>query len=161
MEVIMKYFIKNINKILAELCGWLLIAMVIFIMIDIISRLIKKPIHGVAEIAVFVMIIAVYLGLSNCEENDEHIKVELVVPRIKGKYSQFIKLIQFLIEISITFIVLISVWKNFIMSYKTQESVTGTTPLPIWPVKFIMVIGLLFFFFQIGINFFNDSNNKV
>jgi len=149
----MKYYIGKINKLLAELCGWLLVAMIILTVVDIVSRFIKRPIQGVSEIAVFVMIIVVYLGLANCEERNEHVKVELIVSRLKGKFDKITKLLTFLIEATITFIIVYAVWKNFLISYRIKEALTGTVPLLIWPVKLLLLIGLLFFLFQILVNF--------
>jgi TRAP-type mannitol/chloroaromatic compound transport system permease small subunit len=45
-----------------------------------------------------------------------------------------------------------SVFMNAISAYQSNESIEGTVELPIWPVKFIMVIGLVFFFFQTLVN---------
>ena len=67
----MKRVVHKINQILSGFCGWLMLAMMILLVIDIVSRTMRKPIQGMAELSVFVMMVVIYLGLARCEENKD------------------------------------------------------------------------------------------
>ena len=148
----MKYFFHRMNQYLSAMCGWFMLAMMILLTIDIISRFIKKPIQGMAELSVFVMMVVIYLGLARCEEHKEHVGLEIVtnaLPPLIRRISIFLTYILALITVGLLFY---SVFKNAIASYQSNEAIAGTVEFYIWPVKFIMVIGLLFFFVQTLIN---------
>jgi TRAP-type mannitol/chloroaromatic compound transport system permease small subunit len=42
-------------------------------------------------------------------------------------------------------------------AYQRNETLPGYVEYPIWPTKFIMVIGLVFFLFQILVNVFDAA----
>jgi len=45
-----------------------------------------------------------------------------------------------------------AVTENALSSYRTNEAIEGTVELHIWPVKFVMVIGVVFFLSQTLVN---------
>jgi len=74
----MKSLFHKINQILSGFCGWLMLAMMILLGIDIFGRSVRRPLQGMAELSVFVMMIVIYLGLARCEEHKEHVNLEIV-----------------------------------------------------------------------------------
>ncbi len=62
----MKAFLHKANRLLAGVAGWLMLAMMVLLNIDIVFRSMDMPLHGLAELSVFVMMIVFYLGLSRC-----------------------------------------------------------------------------------------------
>jgi len=73
-----KLFFQKINQLLSGFCGWLMIGMMLLLVVDIIGRTINKPLQGMAELSVFVMMIVIYFGLARCEQHQEHVGLELV-----------------------------------------------------------------------------------
>lgn len=144
----MKHFFHQVNQIFSGFCGWLMLAMMILLVIDIISRTVAKPIQGMAELSVFVMMIAIYLGMARCEENKEHVALEFVLNYLPAAKRRIADLLTSLIAVGSVGILLYAVLLNAINSFQTHESLEGTVELAIWPVKFIIVIGLIFFWIQ-------------
>jgi len=155
----MKKLLTSINNLLAELSGWLISAIMIFLTIDFISRGISRPVQGVSEMAVFAMIATIYLGLAHCEEVNGHVRVEMVLNAMTPKLRAVVDLLVYLIALFCISVVLIAVWDNALSAYLEREAVVGPTPLLTYPVKFIMVIGLLFYLIQILINFIDKIRN--
>ena len=58
----MKNLVHRINRILAGFAGWLMIAMMLLLVVDIVGRAVDMPLQLMAELSVFVMMIVIYLG---------------------------------------------------------------------------------------------------
>jgi TRAP-type C4-dicarboxylate transport system permease small subunit len=148
----MRKFTHQINQVLAGFCGWLMLAMMLLLVLDVVTRLIGQPMQGMAELSVFVMMVVIYLGLARCEERKEHVSLELLrnfLPRGKRKGLDWINALLAVVTVGIFSY---SVIDNAISSFLRNESLEGTVELPIWPTKFIMVVGIVFYMIQ---TFFN------
>ena len=78
--MIKRLFIR-INHFFAEMSGWLLSAIMFLLIIDFVSRGIYHPIQGVGELAVFVLVAVVYLGIPHTEEVRGHVRVTAIISR--------------------------------------------------------------------------------
>ena len=155
----LRRFIDNVNRLLAEICGWLLCIMVLFLCFDIVSRTLKEPVQGVTQMAVFVMIIVVYLGLGQCEKFERHIKVTAVYERLPPTAQTYIGVFNYIIQIVVIGIITVAVGENVIYSLKKHEAVPGYFHLPIWPTKFVLFIGLVFYWLQTAVNLVDKIKN--
>jgi hypothetical protein len=66
--------------------------------------------------------------------------------------SAVFDLIMYLLVVGTMFVVLYAVTINAWGSYGSRQAIAGPTPLLVWPVKFVMVAGLLLYVVQIIIN---------
>jgi len=148
----MKRFTHKINQILSGFCGWLMLAMMTLLVMDIVARTMRTPLQGMAEYSVFVMMIVIYLGLARCEEHKEHVSLEIVLNALPATPRRIMEALSYLLSLGTVGLLLYAVTANAIHSYLRNESIEGTVEIHIWPVKFIMVIGLLFFLVQILLN---------
>ena len=158
--MIRRFFIK-INRFFAEMSGWLLTAIMFLLIIDFVSRGIYHPIQGVGELAVFVLVAVVYLGIPHTEEVHGHVRVTAIISRFPPGVRQFINFIVYLIALITIAFVVYAVTQNAIKAFVTQEAVAGTVPLPVWPVKFVIVIGCVFYFIQIISNTIDEFKKLV
>ncbi|WP_158234146.1 TRAP transporter small permease subunit [Oceaniglobus indicus] len=140
------------TNILAELCGWFLLVVMGLIIVDLVSRALGTPIYGVSESAMFVMIAIVYLGLPYAEKMKAHVRVELVLDALPGRLSAIVDLAMYLLVVGTMLVVFYAVVINAWGSYGSRQAIAGPTPLVVWPVKFVMVAGLLLYVVQIVIN---------
>jgi TRAP-type C4-dicarboxylate transport system permease small subunit len=141
-------FFHQVNQIFSGICGWLMLAMMILLVIDIISRSFARPIQGMAELSVFVMMITIYLGMARCEENKEHVALEIVLNYLPPSRRRIANLLTSLLAVVSAGLLLYAVLLNAINSFRTNESLDTTVELAIWPVKFVIVLGLIFFWIQ-------------
>lgn len=149
----MRKLFTSLNKFLAELCGWLLSIIAVLLAVDVITRALFTPLREVASIAVFVMIAVIYLGLANCERVDGHVGVDLLENMFPPTIKRINTIVRYIVEIAIMGIVVYFAIDNSIDSFVRGEALSGTMTLPIWPAKFAMSIGLVFFWIQIVLNF--------
>ncbi len=125
-----------------------MLAMMIVLVVDIIGRTAGKPLQGMAELSVFVMMIVIYLGLARCEEYREHVGLELIVNMLPPKAKKKMIILSRLMAVVTVGLLLYAVFQNALASFQNSEAIEGTVELRIWPVKAFMVIGLFFFFIQ-------------
>ncbi len=132
----------------AELCGWLLVVLMVFLLADIIFRTAGFPLIGVAELSMFVMLTTVYLGMANCEMNDGHVKVEFLTdklsPRVKRGFALFTGLLSVITLAICTYAMTVNAYD----SYVDDEAMAGLVPYQVWPVKGIMAFGIALYFLQ-------------
>ena len=152
----LKKVIETINHFLAEISGWLLIIIMFLLTTDFVSRSFSKPIQGLSSLSVFALVAAVYFGIPHCEEVKGHIKVEILLSKLPSKLRRFLTLLSYWVAIGIIFICIWAISSNAIDSFISKEKVAGTLPLIIYPAKFTIIIGCVFYFFQLFINMIEE-----
>ena len=145
----MQKILTKINRLTAELGGLLMTIMMVLFLVNIISREINRPIQGLLQMAVFSMVILIYLGLAHCEEKDEHVRLEVVMTRLPAGMRTKLRFFCTVIELLIVSLLLYAGASDALSAYTTGASVTGTRPMLLWPVKTVMVAGLIIFWFQL------------
>jgi len=129
-----------------------MVAMMMLLVVDIVARSIKRPVQGMAELSVFVMMVVIYLGMARCEEQREHVNLEIVKNFLPPSVRQMTELFAYLLALLTVGLLLYAVSENAWASFVKKESLEGTVELRIWPVKFIIVVGLVFFWVQTLLN---------
>ena len=148
----MKSFFQKINQLLSGFCGWLMLGMMLLLVVDIVGRSLNRPIQGMAELSVFVMMTVIYLGLARCEQHKEHVGLELVVNALPPGARRVMGVFTHLLAAATVGLLLHAVLQNALASFRNNEAIEGTVELRIWPVKFLMVAGLVFFLLQVVMN---------
>lgn len=152
----MRRIVHAINQILSAFCGWLMLAMMVLLVIDIVTRTVKRPLQGMAELSVFVMMVVIYLGLARCEEDRGHVCLEIAKNLLPPALRRILEGVAYVLAMITTGVLLYVGSQNALFSFMSNESIEGTVELRIWPVKFVMVVGLVFFFLQIVLNAIAD-----
>lgn len=134
---------------MAELGGLLMTIMMVLFLVNIVSRELNHPIQGLLQMAVFAMMSLIYLGLAHCEEKDEHVRLEVLSTRLPQKMRAKLRLLCTLIELLIVTLLLYAATRDAWSAFITGASVTGTKPMLLWPVKSVMVVGLVLFWLQL------------
>lgn len=144
---------------MAELGGLLMTIMMVLFLVNIISRELNHPIQGLLQMAVFAMMSLIYLGLAHCEENDEHVRLEVLSSRLPERPRAKLRLFCTIVELLIVTLLLYAATRDAWSAFITGASVTGTKPMLLWPVKTVMVVGLILFWLQLltkGCAFFRE-----
>ena len=116
-----------------------------------------QPSTILADLSVFIMIATVYLGLALCEENGQHVCIEIIPTLFRGKLRQFFMFLSFLFQEIIVIIMLYAMYRNTLRSFRTEEAVAGLIPLEIWPIKVMVCVGLVFYLLQLTIGLFDKA----
>jgi TRAP-type C4-dicarboxylate transport system permease small subunit len=148
----MKVFLHKANRLLAGFAGWLMLAMMMLLVINIVFRSMDLPLHGLSELSVFVMMIVIYLGLSRCEEYSEHVGLEFAINKLSNKTRRAMAAVAQLLAVVTVGLMFYAVTTDAWSAFETNSSIEGLIDLPIWPTKFVMVVGMVFFLLQAIIN---------
>jgi len=142
----MRTVFHRINQALSGFCGVLMFIMMVLLVLDIATRTFHAPMPGLAEMSVFVMMITIYLGMARCEENREHVRLELLLDKLPTRVRRPFESGVFAIELLTILVFFYAVLQDFIKAYLTDESVLGgTMEFYLWPVKVFAVVGLIFY----------------
>jgi TRAP-type C4-dicarboxylate transport system permease small subunit len=101
-----------------------------------------------AELSVFVMMVVIYLGMARCEENREHVNLEIILNAVPLPVRRIMELFFYMLAFVTVSLLFYTVTLNAWSAFQRHEAIEGTVEMPIWPVKFVMVIGLAFFWIQ-------------
>jgi len=148
----MKVFVHTANRLLAGFAGWLMLAMMLLLVIDIVFRSMDMPLHGLSALSVFVMMIVIYLGLSRCEEYLEHVGLEFATSKLSEKARRVTAAAVQFLAVTAVGLMFYAVTTDAWSAFETNSSIEGLVDLPIWPTKFVMVVGMVFFLLQAIIN---------
>jgi TRAP-type C4-dicarboxylate transport system permease small subunit len=147
-ETALKHLLARINALFAEFSTWALSVIMILLIVNLVTRFFGIPIPGLLELSTFVFVAVIYLGLAHAEENDEHIKVNAIIRRLPPGIAKALRIFNYVVAISIGGIITFAAGRIAIDAYVSGESVPGTSPLPTYPVKVTIFIGVLFFVLQ-------------
>jgi TRAP-type mannitol/chloroaromatic compound transport system permease small subunit len=138
--------------------GWIFV-LLILVNTDIVGRTVfNKPVRGVAEIVGMTIVACVFLQLAYAIREDRLTRSEIILERL-GKHLQFRRgleaaynLLGFFI-LAVLFVYSIPL---FTRAWAISEFVgaEGDFMAPVWPVKFITVIGSLLAALQCLFNFY-------
>ena len=144
----MKQWVHRANQWLSGLAGWLMFAMMMLLVTDVVFRSFGRPLLLMAELSVFVMMIVIYLGFSRCEEGHEHVRLSFIVNALPERVRPKIDAITNFVAVAVIALLLFAVSRDAWSSFVTGSAIEGMTDIPIWPTKFIMVVGMLIFLLQ-------------
>ena len=149
MECVLKFLdkfdkcISRTSQVFALLGGGVLAVMTLLIFLDVIGRYIfNNPLPSVYEISGDLMLpLIVFCGLSAAE----HIRVKLLVERLKGRGRLIVELICLVI---ITAFITIMIWQTTLgaaTSLRLRETAEAIVAFPIYPARIAVVAGLVVF----------------
>jgi len=153
---VMKKFFQKINNVLAQLSGVSLAFIMVFLLIDIISRTISRPVLGASEMAIFSMLVAIYLGIPYCEQRKDNVRVEALLVILPGNYRKTLEVLSKFIVFITAGIILYSLGIFTLQTFKAKTAIAGPVPFRIFPVLFVMSISILFFLVQTFVNLIDE-----
>lgn len=147
-----KPIVEQVVGVSAQLGGWLLCILMLSLIVDFVSRGIFMPVPGVGEVSVFVMVVCVYMGIAYCEQLKGHVKVEFIISKFPPRLRGMINLFNYFVILLTIAVVSYAVFQSALYSYTTKEAVAGRVPLPVYPVKFAIFIGVVLYWVQLLLN---------
>lgn len=138
--------LHKINRWVAYISVAILLLMVLFVAVDVIGRyLFNKPILGGMEIQELMMVVIIFLALGITTHDKQHVFVELLVIRLKGRTLGIVKSIGLLLTFIFVALLVWQTLKNGISDMTSEApTITPTLSIPIAPFIFVATTGLFF-----------------
>ena len=111
---------------------------------DVLStRILNQSIPGFIKLSETGLVLALFLGLAVAARNRGHIRIDILVTRLGPRARRFCDATGYLF--TAVFFALWT-WQTGVMAAKSwsiRETATGLLPYPLYPIKFILFLGLL------------------
>lgn len=138
--------IQKPSNLLAYLAGIAVIAMMMHVVADVLSReILSQPLDGTVEIVSFYYMVAVtFLPLAYVSHHEGHIMVELFTRGLKPRAMSILELVVLLVSLAFTVWMFTAAWDAALESYEDNEMwETSDDLIIIWPSRFLYPLGVL------------------
>ena len=138
---------KEMGKVLRGfglLAGCITFGVMLLVVANIIARFVfNAPIGGTLEITESALTILIFLSLAMTQHEGGHIKVTLIMRRTSEKSMRLGNIIAALLGSLLFAWATYAAWGFFVKSLMMNEQEWGSIIFPVYPVKFVIFIGLL------------------
>lgn len=138
-----------LNRLASGLSGVLGMMIMAILAVDILFRYLGSPILGISQLSVLLMMVMIYLGFAHCEENDEHVRLDMLPAIISKRKEKWLSVFVGTLSILACFLLGYAVYYDLIQSIRRNEVVEGAVSFPVWPAKLAMLMGATLFFLQV------------
>lgn len=139
----MKRIVLGLSSVLGVLATLATILMMFTITADVIYRATSdRSVPGLMELSETVLVAAVFLGMAYTGATNGHIAVDLLTERLPHAISRWLIALGWLLT------VVILVWMLYATLERAQESTAkgeirmGLVNWPLWPARWLIVVGL-------------------
>jgi len=104
--------------------------------------LFNSPLKGYEDFAEMIMAVIIFFGLSYTQWAGEHVRLEVLIDRIKGRLHEILEFISIFLALFVFSFITAYCFKGTLASYEVHD-VSLTIYWPIWPAKLCLAIGSL------------------
>lgn len=138
-----------------------LFVMCLHIVADVASRwLANEPLAGTLEITAFWwMPTLVFLALAITQSRNEHLRATLLVDGLSEKYKRYAEALTSAVAIVLLAIMLYYAALGAADSTAIREAKLGVVTVPVWPFRWVAVIGLITLILQTFASLFRSMTD--
>ncbi|WP_166434108.1 TRAP transporter small permease subunit [Roseovarius spongiae] len=127
--------------------GLVLLGMMLLVSADVASAtILGRPIQNVIEIVAFYMMVGiVFLPLGSTELRDDHIKTDILMQKLPKRANMACQGLVGLVGIAMLSVLTYVSFDKAVQATQRGEMMMGTTMIQIWPSRWILFAGFLFF----------------
>jgi len=121
-----------------------LLALALLVTSDVLTtRILNHPIPGVMKLSEAGLVLILFLGLAVATRNRGHIRVDILFTRLVPRARRFCDAIGYLFAAVFFAVWTWQMWYLAAKSWAIREMATGLLPYPLYPIKFLLFLGLL------------------
>ncbi len=160
--------LRAVGRRLGWLMGWvvdssafgaasIVVILMALVVADIFGRkVLNKPIPMSYEVAAFMLVFIVFMGLAYSQRQRAHIRVEFLTLRMSERGRAIMDLVAFTLGIAIYGAIFYQTFKWSYHSFEIGEHVAGLINIPKWPSQFAVAFGALL----LSLQFLSDWVNR-
>lgn len=143
-----------IEKALNYVAGAFLFSLMLLGCAEVFMRFVfNSPIHGQADLVEIMIPTMGFFGLAYCQRLAGHVRMELLIHRLKGRSLWIFEFIGNFATILIVTVMIWGTWQNFYNAYDIGDT-SMDAQIPVWPPKLIIVFGFCLLYIRCIIAFF-------
>ncbi len=129
-------------------------AMMALVVANILGRyLFNKPLDGTLEFTELLLVLVIFLSVALTQFDGGHIRVTLLTRRMPKAWAQVLNVLCMLVGAAFFTWCAYAAWRFALQSWSFKEQEWGTVVFPLYPVKFVVFVGLL----MLAIQFLLDA----
>ena len=134
------------NKIFEKICGILLLIAVMISFSEIIMRVIFNISYDIIiDLPVWITVWASILIAGPILINDEHISIDIIRSKLKGKVRLFVEFTNSIACLIFGLVILLGGIKFVYQLYQRKAVFPRYIPVPMWIIEFCIPLGMLLF----------------
>ena len=134
---------NRLTVITGLIAGFAILAMTVLIAMDVTLRYgFNAPTKWVDEISLYLMVVAVFIGLSYTLKEKGHIRVEFIVERLSRRVRNWLTVITSITFLVFTVFLIYLTWGSVLMSFASKLSSRTALDVIIWPFQALIPLGL-------------------
>jgi len=139
-----KIALQKVNKIAMGISGICITVIMAYGFLDVSSRYsFNRPLYGTYELSELLMAVVVFLTIASCQGENRHMRVDFLFPYMSKKVRLLTDIAAYICGMIVCgFMGWYSV-APALYSWEISEHTEGIIAFPIYPVKFIIVIGII------------------
>ncbi|MGH6727812.1 MAG: TRAP transporter small permease subunit [Pseudolabrys sp.] len=127
--------------------------MMALVVANIVGRyLFNKPLDGTLEFTESLLVLIIFLSVALTQYNGGHIRVTLLTRRMPKTWAHALNIFCMLAGAAFFSWCAYAAWRFALQSWSFKEQEWGTVVFPLYPVKFVVFIGLLMLAIQFGLD---------
>ncbi len=126
--------------------GITIIALVLMAVWHVVGRkLFNAPVYGYVDWIEQFMVVFAFFGLSYCQREGGHIRMDIIVMRLKGRALWFAEWLSTIFMLILTIALIYGAWQHFDRSFDLTRPFFSRDSsidiaLPLWPAKLIVPV---------------------
>jgi C4-dicarboxylate transporter, DctQ subunit len=157
-----------INTACALTAEGLVFLLMLMVTLEIVGRhIFRTPIPGHVEMATLSLTVILYLGISYAQMESSHIRVDILISRIKGRKREALEALAAFLCLIPSVMMLLATARQARISVIGGEFVAGVINFPVWPGRCAVTFGFILLCFTLVIQIcnhiiatFNTSNGQ-
>jgi TRAP-type C4-dicarboxylate transport system permease small subunit len=124
-------------------------AMMLLVVANIIGRyLFNSPVTGTLEITESLLVIIIFLSVAMTQYDGGHIRVTILTRRFSPRWSRAATVFAMICGAVFFAWCAYAAWRYAVQSWSFDEHERGTIVFPLYPIKFVIFIGISMLAFQ-------------
>ncbi|HZT47090.1 MAG TPA: TRAP transporter small permease [Hyphomicrobiaceae bacterium] len=138
-----------VEKLAALLSGLGIFALMLLGVVHVLGRkFFDMPVYGYIDIVEIMMAFLVFLALAYTERLGGHIRMELFVSFLKGRWLALFELVGVVLGLLLSGVLFVYSWDHAMRAYYLGDS-SIDAQIPLWPSKLVVPISLAMLFVRL------------
>ena len=153
--------IDRSSRLGATVAAAVVMAMMVFIVADVIGRqFFASPIHGTYEITRQMLVYIILLSFAYAQSQGSHIRVGTIIRYFPAKPRAMINLFTQLLALFICGLIIWGAADMAWVSWRAKEFYRAVIDVPVYPGKFIVVLGMVLFCLIVLVQIINQARGR-
>src|SRR5699024_2726340 len=145
-EGILRSSVEKMAVPLGALSSLSTIVMMVAISTDVVARSVTgEPIPGLLELSEMALVATVFLGISYAGTTNAHVSVDLLTSKLSTGVSRFLSGLMWLLGSGMVVWFITATVDRAMQSTEMSEVTLGLVVWPVWPARWLIVIGFVAF----------------